>query len=126
MVKVGAQELFDMVTFNAATCWNMPRAGSLHPGMQADLVIARTNSPSWDSFYAINPKDILLVLQEGIIRLFDQELESAMQRNFKIPIDKFSKIRVGKTEKFIWGNLPALLFKIKSYNPAIEAFWESD
>jgi hypothetical protein len=124
--QVEDQELFEMLTTNAARCWNLPLSGSLHPGMKAELVFARINgSPSWDTFFAINPADILFILQEGKIRLFDQELEPAIQRNFKIPVDNFSKIRIGKSEKFVFGNLPGLLSKIRNYYPKFEPSWEA-
>jgi cytosine/adenosine deaminase-related metal-dependent hydrolase len=121
------QELFDTLTINAANVWNLPGSGTLLPGMKADLVIARTNAkPSWDSFFALNPKDIMLVMQEGKVRLYDRDLEADMKSNSKLHSDKFSEIRVGNSAKLVSGNLPGLLSKIRTYNPAIEAFWESN
>ena len=124
-MQVKDQDLFDMLTVNPATSWNLSHKGILDPGMKADLVIARIFAgPSWDSFFAINPCDILLVLQEGKIRLFDQELQPDLDRDFNLPLGKYSKVKVGKSEKFISGDLPALLAKIRNYHPGFEPSWE--
>jgi cytosine/adenosine deaminase-related metal-dependent hydrolase len=123
--KVSDKELFDMLTIHGADCWNRQQTGRLEANMKADMVIARINgSPSWNSFYAIDPDDILLVLQQGEIRLFDQELEAALRAQFEISPDSFSKIRIGNSEKFVEGNLPGLMDKIRTHYPKFESEWK--
>ena len=124
--KVNDNELFDMLTLNAANTWNLRHAGTLQPAMKANIVIARTrNSQSWDSFYAINPVDILLVIQEGKIRLFDCDLEAALGSRIETLPDEYSKIRIGNSEKFVWGDLPGLINKIRDHHPKFESGWET-
>jgi hypothetical protein len=122
---VGDQELLSMLTTNAASCWDLALHGGLNAGMKADLVIARIKgSPSWDSFYAINPSDILIVLHDGKIRLFDAEAGSGLNRVVGFSMDKFSKIRIGKNEKFVFGDIPQLMSKIKVHYPKFEPEWD--
>jgi len=110
-------ELFQMLTINPVNAWQLKNVGSLTPGYSADLVIARRKeSTDYDSFYMSNPEDILMVMHEGNIHLFDSELLVQMD-NTQMPLNKFSKINVNGACKYLLGDLPELISRIKHYYP---------
>jgi cytosine/adenosine deaminase-related metal-dependent hydrolase len=111
-------ELFNAVTKTAAAVWNMKGKGNLEQNSVADIVIARGNGTS-DSFFAINPQDILLVLHKGQIRLFDESVKEQLISN-KIGINNFDKIKMGTATKYVWGNISGLMQEIKKYYPTAE------
>ncbi|MFI5155566.1 MAG: amidohydrolase family protein [Chitinophagales bacterium] len=117
--------IFDMLTSNAVACWGLPDLSSIEPGRKADIVIARLKpgNSTWDSFYSINPEDILLVIQDGQIRLFDQELLEPIRQG-AILQDQFSAIEWNHCRKYVEGNLPALMHKIRSICPDIVMPWD--
>ena len=112
-------ELFDAVTVKAATTWHLP-AGKITPGAIADIVVAKNNNhtSAMDAFYATDPENILLVVQQGNIRLFDASiLEQLLESD--IATDHFNKIKIGETTKYVWGNITGLMKSIKTYYPSV-------
>jgi cytosine/adenosine deaminase-related metal-dependent hydrolase len=107
-------ELFDMFTKNPAGIWHL-NGGSLVPKMQADVVVAKIKT---GSFFDLDPEDILMVIRHGEIKLFD---ETILQKVNDSGIDTgvFSKIKLAGACKYIKGDLPALMEKIKKYYPAV-------
>jgi cytosine/adenosine deaminase-related metal-dependent hydrolase len=114
------QEIYDMVTVNAAAVWHLPHTGRLAPGRQADVVIARNKSTCGflDGFFQVNPEDILLVVHRGEIKLFDETLSPQLERQDRLPAG-FSSFSIGQERKFVKGNLPALVAEITSHHPEI-------
>lgn len=112
-------ELLESLTSTAALVWNIPDAGSLRENMNADIVVAaRKNNDNWfESFFSVNPEDILLVLREGNIVLFDERLKNQLTK--QISQQMFSKLWVNGVCKYVKGDLPGLIKKIKRYNPSI-------
>jgi len=110
------KELFNTVTKTAATAWKMQGKGAIAKGAIADIVVAKTNDGTADSFYAINPDDILLVLHKGDIRLFDESIKDQLI-NSGADRNKFTKITVGTATKYIWGNISGVIEQIKTYYP---------
>ena len=108
-------ELVAAVTSTAALVWEMNN-GVIATGRDADIVIAKDNrrETDLDSFYSLNPEDILLVVHKGNIRLFDESLKDQLQR---MPFDtkNFSYINMNGRRKFVEGDLPALMEEIKKY-----------
>jgi cytosine/adenosine deaminase-related metal-dependent hydrolase len=116
---VDDQSLYDMITAAPAQLWNFNK-GSLHPGKDADIIIAtaKNKSISWDGFFSINPTDISLVLQKGNIRLFDKSLLPQLKHH--IETNRFAEINIGTAVKLVEGNLPALIKAIKQYYPGVQ------
>jgi cytosine/adenosine deaminase-related metal-dependent hydrolase len=105
------QQLFDMVTSSPAKLWDINR-GSLLPGKDADIIVVKIKSrPTWDSFYSIDPEDILMVMHKGKIRLIDEEISDQFSHT------SFYKIKTGQRIKYVEGDLPALMGAIKKYYP---------
>ncbi len=106
-------ELFDSLTVNPAKTWGL-NSGELAPGKDADLVVARekTGARTVESFFGLDPQDILLVMHKGDIVLFDEELYPQLK---SIELEHYSKIYEKSTCKYVAGNLPALMRTIEQY-----------
>ena len=114
---VSDEELYRMVTTAPASLWKMHDRGKLKKGMRADLVIARKlNLNALDSFFNLNPEDILLVVHNGDILLFDASLEAQLTA-CHYPISDFSAISLNGSRKFVKGDLRALMSDITGYYP---------
>jgi cytosine/adenosine deaminase-related metal-dependent hydrolase len=113
------EELFSMITSSAAQLWNLNN-GKIQAGKNADIVIAKTNTgtAAWDDVFSVNPSHILMVLQKGNIRMFDETMLQQLSSP-KFDLKKFSKVSINGVSKFVEGNVPALINAIRSYHPAI-------
>ncbi len=102
---------------NAANVWHL-NSGSIETGKDADLVIAtpQPDKIGFNAFFALDPTDLQLVVYKGNIRLFDETLLPQLQA---IDLDKFSTIYIKGSCKYIEGDLPALMKKIKEYQPEV-------
>ena len=112
------EELFDMSTKTPAALWNI-NSGMIKPGMKADLVVINQEGGAitWEHVFETNPEDILLIIQKGKIRLFDQSLLFQLQSH--VDISGYSKVIIGDSEKYVEGDLPALAEKIKTYHQGL-------
>lgn len=102
------QELYESLTINAATIWGL-NTGKIQEDQDADLVVSKA-----ETFFTTDPQNILLVVHKGQIRLFDETL---LQQLKTINIDEYSEICLGGSNKYIKGDLPALMSKIKQFYP---------
>lgn len=90
------RELFDAITSTPADVWGLKNTGRLQVGAEADIVVARKHDgTTWDAFYAIEPKDILLVVRGGKIVLFDESLQSALKNT-----ENYHAFEIGGAMKF--------------------------
>jgi len=112
------RELLDMLTTAPAAAWRLTDRGTLAAGRIADLVVARPKpgQQGMDAFFNLDPKDILLVLQEGNIRLFDPAMLKPLTA-LGIAIDNFSQTKPGG--KWVSGDLPGLMREIRQYYPEV-------
>ncbi|WP_183564844.1 amidohydrolase family protein [Mucilaginibacter sp. SP1R1] len=110
------KELYQSLNINAAKVWGL-NTGEIAEGKDADLVIGRRKEgvTSLDAFYAITPVDLLLVIHQGNIRLFDQELLPPLAPHLKGR--EFSLIKISNGYKYVDGNLDALTEQIKAVLP---------
>lgn len=118
---VTREELYNMITEAAAQIWQLPHNASIRAGAQAKIVVARakTTGHFMDSFFALTPKDILLVIHDGEVRLFDETLYKQLQSSGAFQPEQFSKIFVSGQPKYVYGNLPALMDNIQQFAPGI-------
>jgi cytosine/adenosine deaminase-related metal-dependent hydrolase len=112
-------ELYSTVTGSPAELWGF-NTGYVQPGRDADIVIAKTKNglAAWNDFFSLDPVDILMVLQKGRIRMFDETLLPQLNR-LKVDTSGFSAVSIKGSVKFVEGDLPALVLAIRKYNPAI-------
>ncbi len=115
--QVNDAALFDMLTKTPSRIWGMSN-GEIGAGRLADIVIAKAKNGihSWDSFYRTDPSDILMIIHHGKIRLLDPSILNNKENN-KFSIDKFSRVYINDTLKYVEGDLPALANAIRSYYP---------
>ncbi|MDN3583229.1 amidohydrolase family protein [Mucilaginibacter flavus] len=109
-------ELYEALNKTAARVWHTNN-GEIAAGKAADLVIVKPASKPVDpnAFYATQPADIQLIIHNGNIRLFDQQLLPKLVA--KLKGKQFSLIHLGESYKYVEGNLGALTNDIQSYLP---------
>lgn len=110
-------ELFNMITTTPASVWGI-NCGEIKQNKSADIVVARSKNylSAINSFFELNPEDILLVIKNGFIKLIDEQLKEQLTKT-GYNMTEFSKIRIKKNTKYISGNLPLLVAEIKKYYP---------
>lgn len=108
-------ELYHSLNINAANIWQTG-SKSIKISEEADIVVAKMNDGKTgiDAFFAIEPNDILLVLHQGKIRLFDSSIYDQLVQT---DLSGFSKIYVGGICKYVQGDVPGLINNIRRYYP---------
>jgi len=106
-------ELFETLTTNPAKTWNL-NCGEIVIGKDADLVIAKVKKgkTARESFFDLDPHDILLVMHKEHIVLFDEDLYPQLK---SVELDNYSKVYVKSSCKYVAGNLPSLMRTIEQY-----------
>jgi cytosine/adenosine deaminase-related metal-dependent hydrolase len=109
------QELYDTLTINPAKTWKLD-GGEIAEGKNADLVIAKAKNgmQGSDAFYGIDAQDILMVIHKGVISLFDEEVYAQLS---DIDPEHYSKVTINGSCKYLKGDLPELMQKIKHFYP---------
>lgn len=110
------EELYHSLNATAAQTWNLP-SGEIQPGRSADIVITRNkdHQNSLEAYFSTAPKDILAVLCNGRIMLFDEEILPQIAASDLLD---FSKIYLGSSVKYIRFDVPKLIKDIRAYYPA--------
>ena len=116
---VAVMDLYRMLTHTAGQVWHLPGyvSGESFP---ADLVVAKPkiDAPGEEQFITLDPADILLVIRQGEVRLFDESLKDHLV-NSGLKSKGFFPCLVGDRVKFVQGNLPLLVQEIKKYLPDV-------
>ena len=99
------ETLFESVTTIPAAVWRLP-------ARQGDIVVAETKGHGLEAWFDINPRDILLVIQDGKVRLVDETVS--------FPVAKFSKVVIQGSTKYVQGDVPGLTAEIRRYAPEVE------
>jgi len=107
-------ELFETLTRTPANIWGY-NCGEISKHKDADIVVARTGN-NWDDLYGIDPENILLVIQQGVIRMFDAALLPQFDQ-MHFDTSTFSLVNMNGHVKFVAGDLPAVMAAIKMYYP---------
>lgn len=109
------EELYQALSSKAADVWKL-NTGKLAEGKAADIIVVKARENSLADFFDVNPEDILLVMHQGNIRLFDEALYNQLSR---INRDNFSRIEVNGSQKYIQGDVPGLIAQIHKYHPHV-------
>ncbi|WP_448701630.1 amidohydrolase family protein [Mucilaginibacter sp. AW1-3] len=107
-------ELYDTLTDNPAKAWKL-NCGKIAAGKDADIVISKDKG----GFCATRPADILMVIHQGNIRLFDEELYEQVSAAH-IDTSGYSRIVIGNSCKYVQGDLPGLMEQIKQYQADVQ------
>jgi len=110
---LGEEELFYALNKNAANVWGL-NTGKIEEGKEADIVVAHIKKGMRDygAFFSLRPADLLLVIHKGEIRLFDENLVGQLPG---LDLNNFSKVYINDAGKYVQGNLPGLMDRIKEY-----------
>lgn len=124
-------ELLASLTTAPAAVWQLANRGELTKGYRADLVIARPKraparatpqatddigtDSGMDEFFGLDPEDLLLVLHEGRILLFDVSIRDMLMEAGMGDLD-FDFTRCG--QKYVVGDILGLMTEIKRFYPA--------
>jgi hypothetical protein len=108
-------ELYQALTINAANIWKL-NGGEIAEGKDADLVIAKTKDTRTgnDAFFGIAPQDLLMVIHKGNVSLFDEEIYPQLKG---LKPGNYSRVYMDNTCKYVLGDLPSIMKKIKQYYP---------
>jgi cytosine/adenosine deaminase-related metal-dependent hydrolase len=107
-------ELYDSLTINPAKVWKL-NSGKIAPGKTADIVIAKDKG----GFCTTECTDLLMVIHEGNIRLFDEEMYGQVC-NGGIDVTAYTKVYLGDSCKYVQGDLPGLMGQIQQHHPAVQ------
>ena len=109
------EELFHSVTETAADAWGLIDYGRISKGYKADVVVALKKSEDlYQSFYDTNPEDILLILKDGKIILFDESLKADLNNIFGYT-KKFPEISFKGKLKYECYGVKEIAGQIKKY-----------
>ncbi len=106
-------DLYNALHINASTIWKT-NTKKIEANNDADIVVAKINNgqKGLDAYFATEPKDILLVIHKGNIRLFDASLYDQLIR---LDLSSFSKIYISGVCKYIQSDVPMLMSQIRQY-----------
>jgi len=106
-------ELYKSLTISAAGIWNTNN-GEIAEGKKVDLVVVKPQKGKHnaDGFFSAGPADILLVISNGQIKLFDKILYYQLA---KMDTSVFRPVNIDGVCKYVAGNLPKLVKDIKQY-----------
>ncbi|HVT84717.1 MAG TPA: amidohydrolase family protein [Chitinophagaceae bacterium] len=110
---INERELLSMLTSNPARLWGLNETGEIVEGKNADITVLRKR----ESFYDLIPDDILLVLNKGKVKLFDETMAVQMEDFIK---NDFSLVIINSRVKYIKGDLSKLVQRIKEYYSKFE------
>ncbi len=109
-------ELYNTLTKTPSVAWQQNHIGIISINKNADIVIAKCiDSKGFDAFYSLNPQDMQLILHQGEIRLFDEEIKDQLMVDH-FPIAQFSKIIVNGKCKYVYGDLNELKKETAKFN----------
>jgi cytosine/adenosine deaminase-related metal-dependent hydrolase len=109
-------ELYNGITTTAARLWKTNSPYAIAPDGSADIVIAKRKfEDEWESFYSLNPEDLLLVLKKGEIILLDRELGDSVKI---LQTDKYDLISINAVQKYVTRGIKELAGLINGYLPA--------
>ena len=110
--------MFFSITETASKVWGLKSKCKIEINKSADIVICKKKyKNNWESFYSINPEDILLILKNGIVVFIDSELIIQHQNINKDDIDV---IYINSIKKYIIKGIRNLIQSINALLPEYE------
>ncbi|MBL6449803.1 amidohydrolase family protein [Fulvivirga sp. 29W222] len=107
------QELFNSLTSTPARIFNVNKLSVQSKGQMVDMVIAKKKyADSWESFYSLDPEDIMLIVKNGNIIYFD----STLQHKLPISENKFAPISLGKSTKYLLNEMVEPIKELEALN----------
>lgn len=105
------EELINSMTSLPGELLNVNDIGKIKNGYRADIVVVKKKSEnSYDTFFNINPEDILLIIRSGKIILFDESLGQ------ECAYLNYSRLKIRGAVKFAEKEIISLIKKLEGYN----------
>ncbi len=121
-------EILSSLTNEAAEIWDLKGKGQIRVGSKADIVIAKRKAGNlYDSFFATNPEDIILIIKDGEIILFDKSVENQISLILSILLiekrNSFDEININREIKFVKYRVNDILESLKQYEYCKNSQW---
>jgi len=110
---VSEHELYHMLTDVPATLWGLNDRGMIKEGMRADLLIKETGSRIHNN----HTKEILMVLNNGEIRMAEESVLTLLPPDEKIGFDR---IRMDTKTFYVKAGIHQLIAEILSFFPQVD------
>ncbi len=110
------KELLNALTVTAAAVWELNDRGKFEENKKADLIIVEP--PGKENRLLNGPEDILLVIQNGLVRLFDETL-CKQAKDAGVDPSAFSRVRCKDRYKYVYGDLQQLAKETRQYSPDV-------
>ena len=108
------EELINSITALPGELLNIKDTGKIKVGYRADIVVVKKKSENnYEAFFDIEPEDILLIIRDGKIILFDELLED------ECAYLKYCKFKIRGSTKFTVKEIVAIIKKLESYKVQI-------
>lgn len=109
------EDLFASVTKTASEVWGLKNCGKLCKGKIADIVIVKKKSCNlFDSFYQTEPEDILVILKNGRLVLFDESVKRTSSF-ITDELEKFNELSLNGKIKFINFDVARILKEVEKF-----------
>lgn len=110
-------EIFHSVTVNPAEIFGLKNTGKIEENYFADLVLAKKKHIDiWESFFSVNPEDIILIFKKGEVILLDEGILPKINLGNK----HFYKFNLNGKTKFISYNINEAVNQLKNLNDNIK------
>jgi len=100
-------EMINSITIDAAELWNLSDRGQILAGKKADLVVFKKK----ETFSRLKPEDILIVLTDGQIRMFDGSIAAQIKNK-----NDFDLVELGNSAKYVCGKICQLIKELRSFD----------
>jgi cytosine/adenosine deaminase-related metal-dependent hydrolase len=108
------EELINSITALPGELLNIKDTGKIKVGCQADIVVVKKKSENnYEAFFSVEPEDILLIIRDGKIILFDELLED------ECAYLNYCKFKIRGSTKFADKEIVAIIKKLESYKVQI-------
>jgi hypothetical protein len=113
---IGAEQLFKMVTINAAKAfWMDGETGSLSEGKRADLMVLRGHhGDPYENLASASMEDIRLLTMDGEALYGEELFAPLLPPHTGVLPAGYSTVRVGGTNRFVKGDPAALYNRIRN------------
>ncbi|HCY75860.1 MAG TPA: hypothetical protein DHV28_08050 [Ignavibacteriales bacterium] len=105
------EELINSITSMPGELLNVKGIGKIKNGYRADIVVVKKrNVNDYNTFFNVNPEDILLIIRSGKIILFDESLKQ------ECAYLNYCRFKIRGAVKFADSEIVAVIKKLESYN----------
>jgi cytosine/adenosine deaminase-related metal-dependent hydrolase len=110
MNALNDDELINSMTSLPGEILDLKNIGKIKIGYHADIVVVKKKSENnYDAFFNVNPEDILLIIRNGKIILFDESLEH------ECAYLNYRKFKIRGSVKFTDKEIVATIKKLEGY-----------